>query len=100
MIERQTTDQVADKILEAGQGRRAFIMAPVVRGRKGEFAKLFEDLRREGFSRVRVDGEVRSLDDSIELDLSLIHIWVIESLGLRGPLPCRHGCRRATPRQG
>ena len=73
VIERQTTDQVADKILEAGQGRRAFIMAPVVRGRKGEFAKLFEDLRREGFSRVRVDGEVRSLDDSIELDKKYKH---------------------------
>lgn len=73
VIERQTTDQVADKILEAGQGHRAFIMAPVVRGRKGEFAKLFEDLRREGFSRVRVDGEVRSLDDSIELDKKYKH---------------------------
>ena len=48
-------------------------MAPVVRGRKGEFAKLFEDLRREGFSRVRVDGEVRSLDDSIELDKKYKH---------------------------
>ncbi len=44
------------------------MLAPVVRGRKGEYTKLFEDLRAEGFSRVRVDGEVRSLDDPIDLD--------------------------------
>ena len=73
VIERQTTDQVADKILAAGDGRRAFVLAPVVRGRKGEFAKLLDDLRREGFSRVRVDGEVRSLDDPIELDKKFKH---------------------------
>lgn len=72
-IERQTTDQVADKILEAGQGRRAFVLAPVVQGRKGEFAKLMDDLRAEGFSRVRIDGEVRSLDDTIELDKKFKH---------------------------
>ena len=72
-IERQTTDQVADKILEAGDGRRAFVLAPVVQGRKGEFAKLLDDLRREGFSRVRIDGEVRSLDDPIDLDKKFKH---------------------------
>ena len=73
VIERQTTDQVADKILEAGDGRRAFVLAPVVVGRKGEFAKLLDDLRREGFSRVRIDGEVRSLDDPIDLDKKFKH---------------------------
>ena len=73
VIERQTTDQVADKILEAGDGRRAFVLAPVVVGRKGEFAKLLDDLRREGFSRVRIDGEVRSLDDPIDLDQKFKH---------------------------
>ena len=72
-IERQTTDQVADKILVAGQGRRAFVLAPVVQGRKGEFTKLMDDLRAEGFSRVRIDGEVRSLDDTIELDKKFKH---------------------------
>ena len=72
-IERQTTDQVADKILEAGEGRRAYMLAPVVTDRKGEFAKLLDDLRREGFSRVRIDGEVRSLDDPIELDKKFRH---------------------------
>ena len=73
VIERQTTDQVADKVLATGEGRRAFVLAPVVRGRKGEYTKLFEDLRAEGFSRVRVDGEVRSLDDPIDLDKKFKH---------------------------
>ncbi len=59
--------------MAAGEGRRAFVLAPVVRGRKGEYTKLFEDLRAEGFSRVRVDGEVRSLDDPIDLDKKFKH---------------------------
>ena len=73
VIERQTTDQVADKVLAHAQGRRALVLAPVVLGRKGEYAKLFEDLRHEGFSRVRVDGEVRELDDEIKLEKKLKH---------------------------
>lgn len=73
VIERQTADQVADKVLAAGQGRRALVLAPVVVGRKGEYTKLFEDLKAEGFSRVRVDGEVRELDDEIRLDKKLKH---------------------------
>ena len=69
VIERQTTDQVADKVLERAQGRRALVLAPVVLDRKGEYTKLFEDLRREGFSRVRIDGEVRELrDEEIRLE--------------------------------
>ena len=73
VIERQTTDQVADKILAAGEGHRALVLSPVVVGRKGEFAKLLEDLRAQGYSRVRVDGEVRPLDDPIELDKKFKH---------------------------
>ena len=73
VIERQTTDQVADKVLAHAQGRRALVLAPVVFGRKGEYAKLFEDLKREGFSRVRVDGEVRELDEQIKLEKNIKH---------------------------
>ena len=73
VIERQTTDQVADKVLAHAQGRRALVLAPVVFGRKGEYAKLFEDLKREGFSRVRVDGEVRELDEDIKLEKNIKH---------------------------
>ena len=73
VIERQTTDQVADKVLAHAQGRRALVLAPVVFGRKGEYAKLFEDLKREGFSRVRVDGEVRELEEEIKLEKNIKH---------------------------
>ena len=73
VIERQTTDQVADKVLAHAKGRRALVLAPVVLGRKGEYAKLFEELRAEGFSRVRVDGEVLELDGPIKLEKKLKH---------------------------
>ena len=63
VIERQTTDQIADKVLAHAEGRRAFVLAPVVLGRKGEYTKLFNDLRREGYARVRIDGEVRDLTE-------------------------------------
>jgi excinuclease ABC subunit A len=72
-IERQTTDQVVDKILEAGEGRRAYMLAPVVIGRKGEFTKLLESLKREGFSRARIDGELVELDSAPELDKKFKH---------------------------
>ncbi|MBO7673802.1 MAG: excinuclease ABC subunit UvrA [Atopobiaceae bacterium] len=73
-IARQTTDQVADKVLAHALGRRALVLAPVVLGRKGEYTKLFEDLRREGFSRVRVDGTVRELDgEEIRLPKTFKH---------------------------
>ena len=73
-IERQTTDQVADKVLAHAEGRRAYVLAPVVLGRKGEYTKLFDDLRREGYSRVRIDGEVRELgDEQIKLPKTYKH---------------------------
>ena len=73
VIERQTSDQIVDAVLEMEAGTKFQIIAPVVEGRKGEFSKLFEDLRAQGFSRVRVDGEVRSLDDPISLDKKYKH---------------------------
>ena len=62
VIKKQTTDQVTDDILALDPGAKAIIMAPVVAGRKGEFTKLFADLAHEGFSRVRIDGEIVKLD--------------------------------------
>ena len=73
VIERQTTDQIVDKVMALGEGKRLMVVAPIIRGRKGEFAKLFADLRREGFSRVRVDREVRQLDEEIKLDKKFKH---------------------------
>ncbi|MCL2437521.1 MAG: excinuclease ABC subunit UvrA [Coriobacteriia bacterium] len=72
-ISRQTPDQIVDVIMQLPEGERLQVLAPVVRGRKGEYTKLFEELRAEGFSRVRVDGEVRSLDEKIELDKKFKH---------------------------
>ncbi len=74
-IKKQTTDQVTDEIMRlAPEGTRAMIMAPVVAGRKGEFTKLFKDLAKEGFARVRVDGEVRRLtDEEITLNKQIKH---------------------------
>ncbi|MDR2492439.1 MAG: excinuclease ABC subunit UvrA [Coriobacteriales bacterium] len=72
-IKRQTTDQVVDKILAVADGKRALVLAPIVSGRKGEHSKLLEDLRKEGFARVRVDGEVLRLADDIVLDKKYKH---------------------------
>lgn len=73
-IKAQTTDQVTDEILSLGEGKKALIMAPVVTGRKGEFTKLFQDLQKEGFSRVRIDGEVQKLtNEPIVLNKKIKH---------------------------
>jgi excinuclease ABC subunit A len=72
-IVRQTTDQVTDKILEMGEGRRSHILAPIIRGRKGEYGKLLGELHKEGFARVRIDGEVRQLAERIDLDKKFKH---------------------------
>ena len=72
-IMRQTTDQVADEVLKLGDGKRAYVLAPMVIGRKGEFAKLLDDLRKEGFARARIDGQVRRLDEEISLDKKYKH---------------------------
>ena len=73
-IKAQTTDQVTDDVLALGEGKRVLIMAPVVTGKKGEFTKLFQDLQKEGFSRVRIDGEVQKLGgDAIVLNKKIKH---------------------------
>jgi excinuclease ABC subunit A len=61
-ITRQSPSQIADTILAWPEGTRIEVMAPMIRGRKGEFRDLFEDLRRQGFIRVRVDGETYEID--------------------------------------
>ncbi len=65
VIKKQTTDQVTDEILGLAEeeGARAIILAPIVSGKKGEFTKLFEDLKKEGFTRVRIDGEITRLEN-------------------------------------
>ncbi len=67
-IKPQTLDEIVNKIIALGDGVKIQILAPIVRGKKGEYSSLFEELRQEGFVRVKIDGEVYNLDeDEIEL---------------------------------
>ena len=57
-IKQQTIDQIVDQVMALGEGTRIQVMAPVIRGKKGEYAKIFEDARKSGYVRVRVDGSM------------------------------------------
>ena len=73
VIEKQTADQVADKVMAHGEGERVMVMAPIIQGRKGEFVDLFKNLAKEGFSRVRIDGEIHQLSEQLKLDKKYKH---------------------------
>ncbi|MCL2339382.1 MAG: excinuclease ABC subunit UvrA, partial [Actinomycetia bacterium] len=73
VISRQTTDQVVDKVLADLPDRRLLVLSPVVTDRKGEYGKLLNDLQKEGFTRVRIDGTVHELDEPLFLDKKLRH---------------------------
>ncbi|MFA0737749.1 MAG: hypothetical protein LKKZDAJK_000846 [Candidatus Fervidibacter sp.] len=68
-IVRQTPEQIVDQILNFPEGTRLHILAPIVRGRKGTYGHLFEEIRRQGFVRVRVDGQVMTVDEALQLKL-------------------------------
>ena len=72
-IEKQTIDQIVDNIMELEEGTRIQVLAPVVKGRKGEYTKQLEEFQKEGFVRVRIDGEMYELSDDIELDRKKKH---------------------------
>jgi excinuclease ABC subunit A len=72
-IEGQSVEQITDRVMTLPEATRFIVSAPVVRGRKGEYGKLLEQFRLEGYSRVRVDGEVRRLDEEIVLDKKYKH---------------------------
>ena len=72
-IRQQTIDQIIDQILALPEGTRIQIMAPVVRGRKGEHTKIFDDARRSGYVRVRVDGNLYELSEEIALEKNKKH---------------------------
>lgn len=67
-VSRQSTDQIIQSVKELPEGQRVMILAPIVRGRKGEFKKELEKLQKSGFARARIDGEMMTLDDDIRLD--------------------------------
>ncbi len=72
-VARQTPQQIVDRILELDEGTRFQVLAPVIRGRKGEYEALLKDLAKQGFSRARIDGDVRELTDNIRLDRYFQH---------------------------
>jgi excinuclease ABC subunit A len=72
-ISRQTREQIVDRILEMPEETRILVLGPVVRGRKGEYRQLFDDLRRQGFARIRADGIVYELGEEITLDKNKKH---------------------------
>jgi len=72
-IAQQTVDQMVDAVMALEQGTRIQVLAPVVRGRKGEYTKLIQDVRKKGYVRVRIDGEVMEINDDIRLDKNRKH---------------------------
>jgi excinuclease ABC subunit A len=72
-ISRQTLDQMVDKIMEIPEGTKIQLLAPVVKGRKGEYHKLIEDAKKGGYSRVRVDGIIYEIGEEINLDKNKKH---------------------------
>lgn len=85
LIERQTVQQIVDHVLAMPQGTRFMVMAPLVRGRKGEHAKIMDQMRKAGYVRMFVDGEVRTLDEEIKLEKNKKHSLsvVIDRLAVR-----------------
>ena len=87
-IEAQSAEQIIDQVMMLPEGTKFMVLAPVVRGRKGEYGKLFEELRSDGFTRVKVDGELRRLEEDIVLDKKYKHdiSVVIDRLVMRPDL--------------
>jgi excinuclease ABC subunit A len=72
-ISQQSVDQIADRVMELPEGTRMQILAPVIKGRKGEHAKILEGIKKNGFVRARIDGEVRDLGEDIKLEKNIKH---------------------------
>ena len=90
-ITSQSIDQILDTLLAYPQGTRLVIMSPVVRGRKGEYTKVFEDFRKSGYARVRVDGDMYDLDEELSLEKNRKHTIevVIDRLIVRDDIRSR-----------
>ena len=92
-ITRQSVEQILQSVLALPEGERVMILAPIVRGRKGEFKKELAKLAKDGFIRARVDGELRSLDEEIRLDKRRNHSIeaVIDRLLIKSGISARLG---------
>jgi excinuclease ABC subunit A len=87
-VGRQTPDQIVDQVMQLPEGTKFQVLAPIVRGRKGEYEKLLGDLGRKGFARARVDGEVKDLSETIKLDRYYKHTIevVVDRLVAKGDI--------------
>ncbi|HVU66081.1 MAG TPA: excinuclease ABC subunit UvrA [Ktedonobacteraceae bacterium] len=106
-VSQQTIQQIVDAVLSLPAGSKIMLLAPLVQGRKGEYKNIFEEMRRSGYVRVRVDGQVHDLSDEIELDKQKKHTIevVVDRLSIRkgarpasGPRLDGYGETRPTPR--
>ena len=81
----QSAEQIIDQTMELAEGTRFMVLAPIVRGRKGEYGKLLEEMRADGYARVKIDGRVRMLEESIVLDKRYKHDLsvVVDRLAMR-----------------
>src|ERR1700739_3416828 len=84
----QSAEQIIDQVMELAEGTRFMVLAPIVRGRKGEYGKQLEELRAEGLGRIKIDGELRRLDEEIVLDKKYKHdiAVVVDRLVMKGEL--------------
>jgi len=102
LIQQQSAEQITDAVLDLPPGSRIMILAPLVKGRKGEYHQVFDDVRKAGFVRVRVNGEVRDVDDEIKLDRYKQHTIevVVDRLVVpeKGPSDDEDGARTDTGR--
>lgn len=73
LVEKQSVDQIIDKILARGNGTKVIIEAPVARGRKGEYKKEIESFRKAGYTRIKIDGEIHDLEEEFNLDKQIKH---------------------------
>src|ERR1700761_9483375 len=87
-ISGQSAEQIIDQVMELPDGTRFMVLAPIVRGRKGEYGKQLDELRAEGFTRAKIDGELRRLDEEIVLDKKYKHdiAIVVDRLVMKGEL--------------
>ena len=87
VVARQTVQQIADAVLAMPEGTRVMILAPLIKGRKGEHRRVFEDIRRSGLVRARVDGEIRDVNEDIVLERYKMHTIdaVVDRLVVQNP---------------
>ena len=90
-IESQTVSQMVDRVLALPEGTRLYLLAPIVRGRKGEYRKELAELQKKGFQRVKIDGEFYEIADAPALDKKFKHDIdvVVDRIVVRGDLATR-----------